>query len=168
MLELTKAAVLGVAVSTVFLTSACGSSGSDSNAKAADNTAAYCTALKAAKADIVGYATNPDLTRFHEVAVEMAGVAAKAPASVASTWASITTPLTALDKALTAAGTNLTDYVAAVSQGHAPAGVSNDQADAINKALQPVTNLPVTMTAANKVIAADAKKTCSLDLTPAN
>jgi hypothetical protein len=158
--KLTKGVAAGLTAGLAMTVTACGSSGG------ADPTAAYCAALKAARTDLVSYASttaNPDLSRFHVVAGELADIAAKAPTNIAPVWNALSGPITAFDHSLTAAGTTMTAYVTAVSQGKAPAGVTPAQIVTMNKQLAALQDPRIRQ--AGQKINADALKTCSLDLT---
>jgi len=168
--NLVKIAAATLATSAALALSACGSSDDSSKdagtPAAADNTAAYCSAIKDAAPDLASFAsTAPDLSRFHALAGEVANLASLSPANMKATWEGLNTPISSLDKLLSEANTDLVSYATALANGGPPEGVTADQAAAITPLLAGLQDPRVMQT--SQAIATDAKTTCSVDIVPA-
>ena len=153
-------AVIGaVALSLAATTlAACGSGGGGSSASG------YCTELKADKAyfDSISGSGSADMTKLGDAFSRVHTLAGDAPDNVADDWKTLDTAITTIENALSDAGIKLSD-LAAMQSGKVPPGVDPSKLAALAPKLEALSNSDVSKAADN--IAADAKKSCGVDLT---
>ncbi|HET7069672.1 MAG TPA: hypothetical protein VFI40_02515, partial [Nocardioides sp.] len=89
-------------------------------------------------------------------------LADKAPDNVSADWKTLDNAITTLENALKAAGIKPSD-LAAMQKGQVPKGVDLQKLQALAPKLQALSSSDVS--AAADKIAADAKKSCGVDLT---
>lgn len=143
---------------TVPTLAACGSGGSS------NSTSSYCTELKADKAyfQTLSGASSPDVSKLGDVFSRVHSLAADAPSNVSADWKTLDTAITTLESALKSAGIAPSD-LAAMQSGSMPPNVDPTKLQALVPKLQSLSSSGVS-DAANR-IAADAKKSCGVDLT---
>ena len=141
---------------TATLLTACG------GGSGASSTGSYCDELKADKSYFASLSgSNADMTKLDEVFAKLHTLAGKAPSNVSADWKTLDHAITTLQDALKAAGIKPSD-LAAMQNGTVPQGVDMSKLQAVLPEIQALNSSDVT-TAADK-IAADAKKTCGVDL----
>ena len=143
---------------TATLLAACGGGGSSSS-----SSGSYCDELKSDKTYFESLSgSNADLSKLDTVFEKFHTLAAKAPANVSADWKTLDDAVTTLQNALKAAGIKPSD-LAAMQNGQVPQGVDLQKLQALAPKLQALNSSDVSQ-AADK-IAADAKKSCGVDLT---
>ena len=153
----TKTATLALAVA---LLAGCGSKASSS----AGGSGNYCSDLKTDKtyfATLSGGSSSSDMSRLPQVFQRLHALAHEAPSNVAADWKTLDTTLTTLQNALAQAGIKPSD-LAMIAKGQTPPGVDLSKLQALAPKLQSLSSTNVSG-AANR-IAADAKKSCGVDL----
>lgn len=154
-------AVIGAVALTLTATTlaACGSSGGGSN-----SAGGYCTELKADKVyfDSISGSSSADTTNLADAFARVHTLAADAPASVAADWKTLDTAITSIESALADAGLKVSD-LAGLQSGKLPPGVDASKLAALAPKLEALGNTDVSGAADR--IAADAKKSCGVDLT---
>jgi hypothetical protein len=149
------AVALGLA--TTVLT-ACGGSNSS-----ASSSGSYCDELKADKTYFEALSgSNADIGKLDTVFEKVHTLADKAPSNVSADWKTLDNAITTLEDALKAAGIKPSD-LAQMQSGKLPPGVDPAKLQAIIPQIQAMNSSEVS-DAADK-IAADAKKSCGVDLT---
>jgi hypothetical protein len=139
---------------------ACGSSNSSGGGASA--TGNYCSELKSDKAYFQGLTGNgSDAGKLDEVFQRIHQVAADAPDNVSADWKKLDDAITTLENALNAAGIKPSD-LASMQSGKLPPNVDPAKLQALLPKLQQLNSQDVS-DAADR-IAADAKKTCNVDL----
>lgn len=148
---------LTLALAGTVLT-ACGGGSSSSG-----SSGSYCDELKSDKASFSALSgNNADMSKLGDVFAKMHSLADKAPDNVHADWATLDNAITTFENALKAAGIKPSDLVA-MQSGKLPPGVDPAKLQAIVPQLQALNSSDVS-SAADK-IAADAKKSCDVDLT---
>lgn len=154
---------MNVVIGSVALTltaaalAACGGGGSSSAS------GGYCDELKTDKAYFQALGgTNADLSKLGDAFSRVHTLAAKAPSNVASDWKTLDTAITTIEGALKDAGLTPAD-LAGLSSGDVPKGVDVAKLQALAPKLQSLSGSDVSDAA--DAIAADAKKSCGVDLT---
>jgi hypothetical protein len=151
--------VIGAVALTLSATAlaACGSGGGSSS------TGAYCTELKADKAyfQTLSGSSSPDVSKLGDVFSRVHSLAADAPSSVSADWKTLDTAITTMESALKDAGIQPSD-LAALQSGSLPPNVDPTKLQALVPKLQALSSSHVS-DAADR-IAADAKKSCGIDL----
>jgi hypothetical protein len=143
---------------TATLLAACGGGGGSSS-----SSGSYCDELKADKTYFESLSgSNADMTKLDTVFEKIHTLADKAPDNVAADWKTLDDAISTLQDALKAAGVKPSD-LAAIQKGQVPPGVDVQKLQALAPELQALSSTDVS-TAADK-IAADAKKSCDVDLT---
>ena len=142
---------------TASVLAACGGGGGSSN-----SSAGYCDELKSDKAyfDAIG-GTNGDVSKLGDAFSRVHTLAAKAPANVAADWKTLDGAITTIETALSDAGLKPSD-LAGLQSGKVPAGVDVAKLQALVPKLQSLSSSNVSDAA--DAIAADAKKSCGVDL----
>jgi hypothetical protein len=142
---------------TATVLTACGSGDSGSS-----SSGGYCDELKADKAYFEALSgSNADVSKLGEVFSRVHTLAGDAPENVAAEWKTLDDAITTLESALAEAGLKPSD-LAAMSKGQVPPGVDVSKLQALAPKLQALSDSEVS--AAADKIAADAKKTCGVDL----
>jgi hypothetical protein len=156
--------VLGAVALTVTATTltACGSSG-NSNAPGASG-GDYCTELKVDKAyfDSLSGSAGSDTSKLGDAFSRVHTLAADAPANVAADWKTLDNAITTIENALADAGIKPSD-LASMQSGKLPPGVDPAKLQALAPKLQALSDSGFSEAADR--IAADAKKSCGVDLT---
>lgn len=153
-------AVVGAVTLSLAATvlAACGSSNSSGGASASS----YCSELKSDKAYFQGLTgSGSDAGKLDEVFQRIHQVAADAPDNVSADWKKLDDAITTLENALKAAGIKPSD-LASMQSGNLPPNVDPAKLQALLPKLQQLNSQDVS-DAADR-IAADAKKTCNVDL----
>lgn len=143
---------------TATVLTACGSGGSGSA-----SSGSYCDELKADKTyfeDLSG--SNADVSQLDTVFQKVHTLASDAPDNVSAEWKTLDSAITTIETALKDAGLKASD-LAAMQNGQVPQGVDITKLQALAPKLEALSSSGVS-DAADK-IAADAKKTCGVDLT---
>jgi len=136
--------------------------GSSNSSGAASSSGDYCSELKADKAYFQGLTGNgSDAGKLDEVFQRIHQVAADAPDNVSADWKKLDGAITTLENALKAAGIKPSD-LASMQSGKLPPNVDPAKLQALLPKLQQLNSQDVS-DAADR-IAADAKKTCKVDL----
>jgi len=154
-------AVVGAAALALTATvlTACGG-GSSSGSSASGG---YCDELKADKAYFQSLSgSNSDVGNLDTVFSKVHELAADAPDNVSDDWQTLDGAISTIEDALTSAGLKPSD-LAALQKGQIPKGVDVSKLQALAPKLQELSSSNVS-DAADR-IAADAKKTCDVDLT---
>jgi hypothetical protein len=142
---------------TATLLAACGGGGDSSSS------GGYCDELKADKTYFESLnGSNADLGNLDQVFAKVHTLAADAPSNVADDWKTLDGAISTLESALKEAGIKPSD-LAALQNGQVPQGVDMSKLQALGPKLQALNSGDVSTAADN--IAADAKKTCGVDLT---
>jgi hypothetical protein len=143
---------------TATLLAACGGGGSSSS-----SSGGYCDELKSDKAYFESLSgSNADMSKLDAVFAKMHTLAGKAPDNVASEWKTLDNAVTTVEGALKAAGIKPSD-LASMQSGQVPKDVDPAKLQAVLPKLQALNSSDVS--AAADKIAADAQKTCGVDLT---
>jgi hypothetical protein len=143
---------------TATVLAACGSSGGSSS-----SSGDYCSELKADKAYFESLSgSNADLSNIDQVFSKVHTLADDAPDNISDDWKTLDDAISTIENALKDAGIKPSD-LAAIQKGQVPPGVDISKLQALAPKLQSLNGSDVT-TAANN-IAADAKKSCDVDLT---
>ena len=143
---------------TATLLAACGSSGGGSS-----SSGAYCDELKADKTYFESLSgSNADISNLDQVFAKVHTLADDAPDNVSSDWKTLDDAITTIETALSDAGLKPGD-LAALQSGQVPKGVDLSKLQELAPKLQTLNGSGVSDAAKN--IAADAKKTCGVDLT---
>ncbi|HVQ18303.1 MAG TPA: hypothetical protein VMT27_04620 [Actinomycetes bacterium] len=122
----------------------------------------YCDELKADKGDFASLSgSNADLGNLDQVFKKLHTLADDAPDNVADDWKTLDGAVTTIETALKDAGVTSSD-LAALQNGQVPKDVDPAKLQALLPKLQALSSADVTDAANN--IAADAKKTCGVDL----
>ena len=143
---------------TATVLAACGSSNST-----ASSSGGYCDELKADKTyfeSLTG--SNADLSNLDTVFAKVHTLAADAPSNVSADWKTLDGAITTIESALKDAGLKASD-LAAMQKGQVPPGVDVSKLQALAPKLAGLSSSGVSDAASN--IAADAKKSCGVDLT---
>lgn len=144
---------------TATLLVACGSGGSSSSS----SSGSYCDELKSDKTYFQSLSgSNADLGNLDTVFEKIHTLADKAPDNVSADWKTLDNAITTLQDALKAAGIKPSD-LADMQSGKLPPGVDPAKLQAVLPKLESLNSSAVS-DAATK-IAADAKKSCGVDLT---
>jgi hypothetical protein len=152
--------VIGSVALTVTATvlTACGSGGSGSG-----SSGGYCDELKADKTYFESLSgSNSDVSQLDTVFQKVHTLAGKAPDNVSAEWKTLDSAITTIQTALSDAGLKASD-LAAMQKGQVPPGVDISKLQALAPKLEALSSSGVS-DAADK-IAADAKKSCGVDLT---
>jgi len=152
--------VIGSVALTVTATvlTACGSGGSGSG-----SSGGYCDELKADKTYFESLSgSNSDVSQLDTVFQKVHTLAGKAPDNVSAEWKTLDSAITTIETALKDAGLKASD-LAAMQKGQMPPGVDISKLQALAPKLEALSSSGVS-DAADK-IAADAKKSCGVDLT---
>ena len=137
---------------------ACGSGDSGSSASGG-----YCDELKADKTYFESLSgSNSDLSNLDTVFSKVHTLAADAPSNVSADWKTLDGAISTIEDALSSAGLKPSD-LAALQKGQVPKGVDVAKLQALAPKLQSLSSTDVNDAADN--IAADAKKSCGVDLT---
>lgn len=152
---------LAIGSSTLALTAgllaACGGNGGSSAS------GGYCDELKSDKAYFQSLGgSNSDVSNLDQVFAKVHALANDAPSNVAGDWKTVDNAITTIESALKEAGIKPSD-LAAMQNGQVPQGVDISKLQALAPKLQALSSSDVSTAADN--IAADAKKSCNLDLT---
>jgi hypothetical protein len=153
--------VIGAVALTLAATglTACGSDSSSGSSASGS----YCDELKADKGDFASLSgSNADLGNLDQVFQKLHTLANDAPDNVADDWKTLDGAVTTIETALKDAGVTSSD-LAALQNGQVPKDVDPAKLQALAPKLQALSSTDVTKAADN--IAADAKKTCGVDLT---
>jgi len=154
-------AVIGataLALAATVLT-ACGGGNSSSSASGGG----YCDELKADKTYFDSLSgSNSDVSNLDTVFQKVHELAADAPDNVSDDWQTLDGAISTIEDALQSAGLKASD-LAALQKGQIPKGVDVSKLQALAPKLQALSSSNVS-DAADR-IAADAKKTCDVDLT---
>ncbi len=143
---------------TATVLAACGSSGSGSS-----SSGDYCSELKADKAYFESLSgSNADLSNLDQVFSKVHTLADDAPDNISDDWKTLDDAISTIENALKDAGIKPSD-LAAIQKGQVPPGVDISKLQALAPKLQSLNSSDVTDAANN--IAADAKKSCDVDLT---
>jgi hypothetical protein len=143
---------------TATLLAACGGGGGSSN-----SAGSYCDELKSDKTYFASLSgSNADMSKLGTVFAKVHTLADKAPDNVSADWKTLDNAITTLENALKAAGITPSD-LAAMQNGQVPKDVDPAKLQAVLPKLQSLSSSDVS-DAADK-IAADAKKSCGVDLT---
>jgi hypothetical protein len=143
---------------TATLLTACGGGGGSSS-----SSGSYCDELKSDKAYFESLSgSNADVSKLDTVFAKVHTLADKAPDNVSADWKTLDNAITTLENALKAAGIKPSD-LAAMQNGQVPKGVDLQKLQALAPKLQALSSSDVS--AAADKIAADAKKSCGVDLT---
>ena len=136
--------------------------GSSNSSGAASSSGDYCSELKADKAYFQGLTGNgSDAGKLDEVFQRIHQVAADAPDNISADWKTLDDAITTLENALKTAGIKPSD-LASMQSGKLPPNVDPAKLQALLPKLQQLNSQDVS-DAADR-IAADAKKTCKVDL----
>lgn len=136
--------------------------GSSNSSGAASSSGDYCSELKADKAYFQGLTGDgSDAGKLDEVFQRIHQVAGDAPDPVAADWKTLDGAITTLENALKQAGIKPSD-LASMQAGKLPPNVDPAKLQALLPKLQQLDSQEVS-DAADR-IAADAKKTCKVDL----
>ena len=136
--------------------------GSSNSSGAASSSGDYCSELKADKAYFQGLTGNgSDAGKLDEVFQRIHQVAADAPDNISADWKTLDDAITTLENALKTAGIKPSD-LASMQSGKLPPNVDPAKLQALLPKLQQLNSQDVS-DAADR-IAADAKKTCQVDL----
>ncbi|HEY3530655.1 MAG TPA: hypothetical protein VGK78_16025 [Nocardioides sp.] len=142
---------------TATLLAACGGGGSSST-----SSGSYCDELKSDKTYFDSLnGSNADMSKLDTVFAKMHTLADKAPDNVSADWKTLDNAITTLQDALKAAGITPSD-LASMQAGQVPKDVDPAKLQAVLPKLQALNSSDVS--AAADKIAADAKKTCGVDL----
>ena len=137
----------------------CGSKGDSGSSSSSGN---YCSELKSDKAYFQGLSGNgADAGKLDEVFQRIHTLAGDAPDNVSADWQKLDNAITTVENALKAAGIKPSD-IAAMQNGQMPQGVDPSKLQALIPKLQQLNSSDVS-SAADR-IAADAKKSCNVDL----
>ena len=137
--------------------------GCGSNDSGSSSSGDYCDELKADKAYFESLSgSDADMSNIDQVFAKVHTLADDAPDNVADDWKTLDDAISTIETALKDAGLKPSD-LAAMQKGQMPQGVDLSKLQELAPKLQSLSSGDVT-TAANN-IAADAKKTCDLDLT---
>jgi hypothetical protein len=143
---------------TATLLAACGGGGGSSS-----SSGSYCDELKSDKTYFESLGgSNADVSKLDTVFAKVHTLADKAPDNVSADWKTLDNAITTLENALKAAGIKPSD-LAAMQNGQVPKGVDLQKLQALAPKLQALSSSDVS--AAADKIAADAKKSCGVDLT---
>ena len=143
---------------TASVLTACGSGGSGSG-----SSGGYCDELKADKTYFESLSgSNSDVSQLDTVFQKVHTLAGKAPDNVSAEWKTLDSAITTIETALKDAGLKASD-LAAMQKGQMPPGVDISKLQALAPKLEALSSSGVS-DAADK-IAADAKKSCGVDLT---
>ena len=143
---------------TATVLAACGSSGGGSS-----SSGGYCDELKADKTYFESLSgSNADISNLDQVFEKVHTLAADAPDNVSDDWKTLDDAITTIETALNDAGLKPSD-LAALQSGQVPKGVDLSKLQELAPKLQTLNGSGVSDAAKN--IAADAKKTCGVDLT---
>jgi hypothetical protein len=138
---------------------ACGSNNSSGTSSSSGD---YCSELKTDKAYFQGLSgTGSDAGKLDEVFQRIHSLAGDAPDNVSADWKTLDNAVTTLENALQQAGIKPSD-LASMQAGHMPPGLDPSKLQALLPKLQELNSQQVS-DAADR-IAADAKKTCNVDL----
>ncbi|WP_151083398.1 hypothetical protein [Nocardioides cynanchi] len=145
---------------TASVLTACGGGGSSNSASG------YCDELKSDKAyfDAIG-GSSADVSKLGDAFARVHTLASKAPANVAGDWKTLDGAITTIESALSDAGLKPSD-LAGLQSGKVPQGVDVAKLQALIPKLQSLGSSNVSDAA--DAIAADAKKTCGVDLGSTN
>jgi hypothetical protein len=136
--------------------------GSSNSSGAASSSGDYCSELKADKAYFQGLTGDgSDAGKLDEVFQRIHQVAADAPDNISADWKTLDDAITTLENALKTAGIKPSD-LASMQSGKLPPNVDPAKLQALLPKLQQLNSQDVS-DAADR-IAADAKKTCKVDL----
>ena len=123
----------------------------------------YCDELKSDKAYFQSLGgSNADVSNLDQVFAKVHSLANDAPDNVAGDWKTLDDAVTTFENALKEAGVKPSD-LAAMQNGQVPQGVDMSKLQALATKLQALSSSDVSKAADN--IAADAKKSCNIDLT---
>jgi hypothetical protein len=152
-------AVIGSATLALTATMlvACGSGDSGSSASGG-----YCDELKADKTYFESLSSGSDLNNLDTVFSKVHTLAADAPSNISADWKTLDGAISTIEDALQSAGLKPSD-LAAMQKGQVPKGVDVSKLQALAPKLQSLSSTDVSDAADN--IAADAKKSCGVDLT---
>jgi len=143
---------------TATLLAACGGGGGSSS-----SSGSYCDELKADKTYFESLSgSNADMSKLGDVFTKVHTLAGKAPDNVFAEWKTLDGAITTIENALKDAGLKPSD-LAAMQNGQMPQGVDVQKLQALAPKLESLSSSGVS-DAADK-IAADAKKSCGIDLT---
>lgn len=155
---------MNVVIGSVVLTLAtgllagCGGGGSDAKASGG-----YCDELKTDASYFDALSGNSaDTSKLGEVFQRVHTLAGDAPANVAADWKTLDAAISTIESALKGAGLT-PDDLAGLQTGKVPQGVDLSKLQALAPKLQELSSSGVS-SAADR-IAADAKKSCGVDLT---
>ena len=141
---------------TATILTACGGGGGGGSASG------YCDELKTDKAYFESLSgSNGDISQLDNVFTAVHKLAADAPSNVSGDWKTLDGAITTIESALKEAGLKPSD-LASLSSGNLPQGVDPSKLQALLPKLQSLNSGDVSKAADN--IAADAKKTCGVDL----
>jgi hypothetical protein len=139
------------------LLAACGSSGGSSAS------GSYCDELKSDKAYFESLSgSSSGVGNLDQMFAKVHSLANDAPANVADDWKTLDDAITTIESALKEAGIKPSD-LAKMQNGQVPPGVDISKLQALAPKLQALSSSDVSTAADN--IAADAKKSCKIDLT---
>ena len=143
---------------TTTVLAACGSGGGSSS-----SSGGYCDELKADKTYFESLSgSNSNVGQLDTVFQKVHTLAGKAPDNVSAEWKTLDAAITTIETALKDAGLKASD-LAAMQKGQVPPGVDVAKLQALAPKLEALSSSGVS-DAADK-IAADAKKSCGVDLT---
>jgi hypothetical protein len=154
-------AVIGtmtLALTATILTACGGGSGSGGSSASGG----YCSELKSDKQYFEALSgSNADVSQLGTVFAKVHTLAADAPSNVSADWKTLDGAITTIENALNAAGLKVSD-LAGLQNGKLPKGVDPAALQALAPKLESLSSSGVSKAADN--IAADAKKTCGVDL----
>jgi hypothetical protein len=144
---------------TATVLTACGSGGGSGSGSAGG----YCDELKADKTYFESLSgSNVDVSQLDTVFQKVHTLSGDAPDNVSAEWKTLDSAITTIETALSDAGLKASD-LAAMQKGQMPPGVDISKLQALAPKLEALSSSGVS-DAADK-IAADAKKSCGVDLT---
>jgi hypothetical protein len=142
---------------TAGLLAACGGNGGSGAS------GSYCDELKSDKAYFQSLGgSNADMSNLDQMFARVHSLAKDAPANVSGDWKTLDDAITTIQSAFKEAGIKPSD-LAAMQNGQVPQGVDISKLQALAPKLEALSSSDVSKAADN--IAADAKKSCNLDLT---
>ena len=137
--------------------------GCGSNDSGSSSSGDYCSELKADKTYFESLSgSNADLGNLDQVFEKVHSLADNAPDNISADWKTLDDAITTIESALKEAGIKPSD-LAKMQNGQVPPGVDISKLQALAPKLQALSSSDVSTAASN--IAADAKKTCNVDLT---
>jgi hypothetical protein len=153
--------VIGAAVLTLAtgLLAGCGGGGGGGSSASGG----YCDELKTDKAYFAALSgSDSDASKLGDAFGRIHSLAGDAPANVAADWKTLDGAITTIESALNSAGLT-PDDLAGLQSGKVPPGVDLSKLQALAPKLEQLSSSGVSKAADN--IAADAKKSCGVDLT---